>query len=149
MLEADDCLVSAHSYGNWMVTSSKGNTMTFEQDIGVCNRMPSVSFCKNKERFTMIKTVHKNFAGAVKRDTEKAYLVHAMQRRICHPPYKRFRELVRLGEMDCVIALLLLLTCQMHLLFSVQIVKESGGQQEGYESSQGKRTPGRYAKGVL
>ena len=98
MLEATGYLVSTHTHGNWVVTSPNGKKIVFKRDIGVCNRMPYIDLRDNQEGIAMIETVCKKFAGATKREIEKAYIVRTVQRTIGHPPDERFKEIVSLGE---------------------------------------------------
>ena len=60
--------------------------------------MPYIDLRDNQEGIAMIETVRKKFAGATKREIEKAYLARTVQRRIGHPPDERFKEIVSLGE---------------------------------------------------
>ena len=60
--------------------------------------MPYIDLRYNQEGIAMIKTVCKKFAGATKRETEKAYLTCTGQRKIGHPPDERFEEIVSLGK---------------------------------------------------
>jgi hypothetical protein len=98
MLETAGYLVSTHTHGDWVVTSPKGKKIVFKRDTGVCNRMPYIDLRDNQEGIAMIETVRKKFAGATKKEIEKAYLARTVQRRIGHPPDERFKEIVSLGE---------------------------------------------------
>ena len=98
MLEAAGYLVSTHTHGNWVVTSPKEKKIVFKEDTGVCNRMSYIDLRDNQEGIAMIKTVRKRFAGAIKREIEKAYIVRTVQHRIGHPPEGRFKAIVSLGE---------------------------------------------------
>ena len=64
----------------------------------MCNRVSYIDLRENQEDITMIETVCKKFAGATRREIEKAYLTRTVQRRIGHPPDERFKEIVSLGE---------------------------------------------------
>ena len=75
MIEAAGYLVSTHTRGIWMVTSLKGKKINFKQDTGVCSRMSYIDLRENQEGFVIIETVCKKFAGATRREIEKAYLV--------------------------------------------------------------------------
>ena len=60
--------------------------------------MPYIDLRDNQEGIAMIETVYKTFAGATKREIERAYLARTMQHRIGHPTDERFKEIVSLGK---------------------------------------------------
>ena len=60
--------------------------------------MPYINLREHKEGISMIEMVRNKFAGATKRDIEKAIQSRTVQRRIGHPPDERFKEIVSLGE---------------------------------------------------
>ena len=48
--------------------------------------MPYINLRDHKEGISMIETVRKKFAGATKRDIDKAIQYRSVKRRIGHPP---------------------------------------------------------------
>ena len=98
MLEDAGYIVSTHTNGDWVLTTPKGKKIVFKRDTGVCKGMPYINLREHKELISMIKTVRKKYAGATKRDIEKAIQSRTLQRIIGHPPDERFKEIVSLGE---------------------------------------------------
>ena len=51
----------------WTVTTPQGKKIVFEQDSGLCNRMPYIDMREVTEGFAMVQTVHQNFEGYTKK----------------------------------------------------------------------------------
>ena len=98
MLEDEGYIVSTHTKGDWVITTPKGKKLIFKRDTGVCKGIPYINLREHKEGISMIKTVRKKFAGATKKNIEKAIQSRTAQRRIGHPLDERFKEIVSLGE---------------------------------------------------
>ena len=69
----------------WTVTTPQGKKIVFEQDSGLCNRMPYIDMREVTEGFAMVQTVRQNFEGYTKKQVEKAIAARKLQAMMAHP----------------------------------------------------------------
>ena len=74
--------VSTHTDGDWKVTTSRGEVIVFERDIGIYNRMPYIDLREHAEGLVMLEIMKKNMKMFTKKEIERTQLACAVQRQI-------------------------------------------------------------------
>ena len=93
-LEEEGYVVDYNTERNWVVTSPKGNKITFKKGTGMYHGMPYINLRENHKGFQMIETVRKNFEGFTKRQVEEAILARKIQAMVAHPTNEVFKQMV-------------------------------------------------------